>query len=183
MGLAHDLGKTIGHALAPVRAGDDGLASRMLAVLDRRTLDVTSSAFTDGGSLPRAFTGDTESPVSPPIAWSNVPDGTQSLVVIAEDSDAPTPKPFVHWLVYGIPASVGSIQGAQRLEGKNSMLSDGFTPAAPPAGHGMHHYHFQVFALDVAIDLGRGAGRSSLLEEMRGHVLGWGEIVGTYERS
>ena len=47
----------------------------------------------------------------------------------------------------------------------------------------MHHYHFQVFALDTAIDLERGAGRSTLLEEMRDHVLAWGDIVATYERS
>lgn len=119
MGLAHQLGKTIGHALAPVRAGDEGLAWRVLAVLDRRTLGVTSSAFTDGGSLPLAF----------------LPAGTRSMVLVAEDPDAPTPKPFVHWLVYGIPTSVSSLQGAQRLEGKNSMLAEGFTPAAPPAGH------------------------------------------------
>jgi len=57
------------------------------------------------------------------------------MVLVAEDPDAPTPKPFVHWLVYGIPTSVSSLQGAQRLEGKNSMLAEGFTPAAPPAGH------------------------------------------------
>lgn len=183
MGLAHELGKTIGHALAPVRAGDEGLASRVLAVVDRRTLGVTSSAFTDGGSLPLAFTADSDQPVAPPIAWNNVPAGTRSMVLVAEDPDAPTPKPFVHWLVYGIPTSVSSLQGAQRLEGKNSMLAEGFTPAAPPAGHGMHHYHFQIFALDAAIDLERGAGRGALLEAMRGHVLAWGEIVGTYGRS
>jgi len=182
MGLAHDLGKTIGDALTPLRAGDHGLAFRKLDVLERRTLDVTSSAFTDGGSLPRRFTAD-DAGVSPFLAWRNVPTGTRSFVLIVEDPDAPTPQPFVHWLVYGIRAEVTSLDGAQHLEGKNTLLSSGYTPAAPPAGHGIHHYHFQIFALDTALDLQRGAGRGPVLEQMRGHVLAWGEIVGTYERS
>ena len=188
MGLAHELGKTIGRALAPVRAGEDGLASRVLAVLDRRTLSVTSSAFTDGGSLPRSL--------------------ARSLVHRRQRGPRlPSPRveqrPRGHALEGGHrrgrrrahaqalrplarlrhPTSVGSVQGAQRLEGKNSKLGVGFTPAAPPVGHGVHHYHFQVFALDTAIDLERGAGRSTLLEEMRGHVLAWGDIVATCERS
>ncbi|MDB4943228.1 MAG: YbhB/YbcL family Raf kinase inhibitor-like protein [Labilithrix sp.] len=183
MGLAHDLQFTLGRAIAPLRAGDETLASRRLGVVPLRTIDVTSSAFTDGGSLPRAFTTDGAG-VPPTLAWSNVPAGTCSIVVIAEDPDAPTPSAFVHWLVYGMPAEVSGIApGHAHLEGKNSLLTDGFTPAAPPAGHGIHHYHFQVFALDTVIDLEQGAGRSTLLEEMRDHVLAWGEIVATYERS
>ena len=63
-----------------------------------------------------------------------------------------------------------------------SMGFHEFTPAAPPAGHGVHHYHFQVFALDTEIELQDGAGRHTLLEAMRGHVVTWGELVGTYER-
>ena len=66
--------------------------------------------------------------------------------------------------------------------GKNSKLSTGFTPAAPPPGHGPHHYHFQVFALDVALIDPPGIGRGSLVDRMKGHVLAWGEIVGVYER-
>ena len=156
--------------------------SRRLEVVPLRTIEVKSTAFTDGGMLPRDFTSDGAG-IAPPLSWSNLPAGGHSLVVVVEDPDAPTPKPFVHWMVYGIPAGVSGIDSdhAQR-EGKNSLLSDGFTPAAPPPGHGIHHYHFQVFALDIAIDLERGAGRTTILEEMRDHVMAWGEIVATYER-
>jgi len=182
MGLAHDVGKTIGKAMTPLRAGEAGLASQKLGVLGRRTLDVTSPSFTDGGSLPRELTADGAG-VPPRITWANPPEGTRSFVLIAEDPDAPAPKPFVHWLVYGIPATSSSISGPQPLEGKNTMRKEGFTPAAPPAGHGIHQYHFQLFALDTPIDLERGAGRGELLERMRDHILAWGEIVGTYERS
>ena len=83
MGIAHDIGKNIGKAIEPIRAGDDKLASRKLRATEAmRTLDVTSSAFTDGGSLPVTFTGDGAG-VAPPITWSNIPDRARSLVLIA----------------------------------------------------------------------------------------------------
>jgi Raf kinase inhibitor-like YbhB/YbcL family protein len=185
MGLAHEVGKSIGKVIEPIRAGDDKIAARKLSVAeDTRTINVTSTAFTDGGSLPVTFTADGAG-VAPPIAWSNIPDGARSVVLIVEDPDAPAPKPFAHWLVYSLPVTAGSIASspAGGREGKNSMLKNGYTPPAPPAGHGMHHYHFQVFALDVVLELGEGAGRSALLDAMRNRVIAWGEIVATYERS
>jgi Raf kinase inhibitor-like YbhB/YbcL family protein len=185
MGLAHEIGKSIGKVIEPIRAGDDKIAARKLGVAEEtRTINVTSTAFTDGGSLPATFTADGAG-VAPPIAWSNIPDSARSVVLIVEDPDAPFPKPFAHWLVYSLPVTAGSIASspAGGREGKNSMLESGYTPAAPPAGHGMHHYHFQVFALDVVLELGEGAGRSALLDVMRNRVIAWGEIVATYERS
>lgn len=185
MGLARDIGKNIGKAIEPIRAGDDKLASRKLRVTEaNRTIDVTSSAFTDGGSLPLTFTADGAG-VAPPIAWRNVPESTRSLVLIAEDPDAPFPNPFVHWLVYSLPVTTSSVTSSPPggREGKNSMLESGYAPASPPAGHGIHHYHFQVFALDIALELGDAAGRSALIDAMRNHVIAWGEIVATYERS
>ena len=185
MGLAHDIGKNIGKALEPIRAGDDKIAARKLGVTEAiRSIDVRSTAFTDGGSLPVTFTADGAG-AAPPITWTNVPDDARSLVLIAEDPDAPFPRPFVHWLVYSLPVTTSSIESspAGGREGKNSTLKTGYSPAAPPAGHGMHHYHFQIFALDTVLELGEGAGRSALLDAMRHHVIAWGEIVATYERS
>ena len=185
MGIAHDIGKNIGKAIEPIRAGDDKLASRKLRATEaNRTITVTSSAFTDGGSLPITFTADGAG-IAPPIAWNNIPDGARSIVLIAEDPDAPIPNPFVHWLVYGLPVTTSSIASSPDggREGKNSMLKSGYAPASPPAGHGVHHYHFQVFALDIVLELGDGAGRNALLDAMKNHVLAWGDIVATYERS
>jgi len=185
MGIAHELGKNIGKVIEPIRAGDDKLASRKLRATEAmRTIQITSSAFTDGGSLPITFTADGAG-VAPPITWSNVPERARSLVLIAEDPDAPILNPFVHWLVYSLPVTTASITSspAGGREGKNSMLKTGYTPAAPPAGHGMHHYHFQIFALDIVLELGEGAGRNALLDAMRNHVIAWGDIVATYERS
>jgi hypothetical protein len=184
MGLARQVGKNIGKAMASIRAGDDKLASRKLGDGTARTLEVTSSAFTDGGMLPRAYTADGAG-AAPPIAWSNVPRGTHSIVVVVEDSDAPLAKPFVHWLVYDLPPRETSLDGppAHGHEGKNSLLEIGYTPASPPIGHGLHHYHFQVFALDTVLQFATGMGRQALVDAIHDRVLAWGEIVATYERS
>jgi Raf kinase inhibitor-like YbhB/YbcL family protein len=185
MGVAHEVGKNIGKAIAPIRAGADKLASAKLGLpaMQNQTLAVSSSAFSEGGAIPVAYTADGGG-FAPPIAWENVPASARSMVLIAEDPDAPMPKPFVHWLVYSLPAAVGSLESAPAFgrEGKNTMMKPGYTPPAPPAGHGPHHYHFQVFALDTILELEGGIGRSALLDAMRGHVLAWGETVGTYER-
>jgi len=189
MGLAHDLSKTIGKAIEPIRAGVDKLASRRLAgdAASRatlRTLDVSSTAFDDGDTLPLAFTSDGAS-IPPPIAWDNVPDDARSLALVVEDPDAPYPRPFVHWLVYSLPVAVSSMAAAPAgaRQGKNSKLATGYTGAAPPPGHGVHRYHFQLFALDSILELPAGAGRTAVIDAMRGHVLAWGEIVATYQRS
>jgi Raf kinase inhibitor-like YbhB/YbcL family protein len=185
MGITHELGKTIGRAIAPLRAGEEGLAPVKLNVSDRRTLGVTSPVFTDGGPLPIEYTADIVvdgKGHAPPLAWSDAPEGTKTFVVICEDPDAPTPKPFVHWMLYDLPADARST-ASSHAEGMNSKLKNGYEPASPPAGHGLHHYHFQVFALDTTLDLEWGAGRGTVLEDMRHHVLAWGEIVATYERS
>lgn len=65
--------------------------------------------------------------------------------------------------------------------GRNSELKMAFAPAAPPLGHGVHHYHFEAFALDNVPEIQDGAGRTEVLEILRGHVLATGDLVGTYE--
>jgi Raf kinase inhibitor-like YbhB/YbcL family protein len=185
MGIAHDIRINIGKVIEPIRAGDDKIAARKLHVTERmRTITVASSAFPDGGELPVTFTADGAG-LAPPIAWSNIPDDARSLILIAEDPDAPFLNPFVHWLVYSLPVTTRSIAGspASGRLGKNSMLRNGYAPAAPPRGHGAHHYHFQVFALDTVLELGEGAGRHGLLDAIRDHVIAWGETVATYQRN
>ena len=147
------------------------------------TIELHSPAFDDHAPIPREHShasGD----VSPPLEWSQVPDEAVKLALVCEDPDAPLSEPFVHWLVYDIPPGTHAVtDGARFTEGKSSVMQVGFTPAAPPPGHGVHHYHFQVFALDTTLDLAAGAGRSQVLEAMDGHVVAWGDLVGTYQRS
>lgn len=184
MAIGHDAAVAMGAALRRVRAGDHKLASSIIATVAQRTLEVSSPAFPDGGRLPLSSTIDGEG-APPVVRWSGVPAAAQSIALVCEDSDAPLPRPFVQWLVWGIPVTATRLDPWELdglREGKNSTMRRGFAPAAPAPGHGVHHYHFQIFALDEPIDVGDGAGRSSLMHAMRGHVVAWGETVGTYER-
>lgn len=126
------------------------------------------------------------------MSWSPGPEGTESYVVLMEDPDASEPKPFVHWIAYDIPGDTTRIRAS--LPGKpalvepvslkqsaNSKGSTGYIGPKPPPGSGIHHYHFQIFALDRRLDLPPGASRAEVLDAMRGHVLAAGELVGTYE--
>lgn len=184
MGIAHSAAVTFGKALGSVHAGAHKLASRKLELGNLTSIVVTSDAFANGNPLPLASTADGEG-TPPHLDWLGVPSNARSVAVVVEDPDAPFPRPFVHWLVYDLDPSVSTIDirhGIPGREGKNSMMKVGFTPAAPPPGHGLHRYYFQIFALDTVLGLEEGAGRSALLAAMRGHVVAWGLLVGTYER-
>jgi Raf kinase inhibitor-like YbhB/YbcL family protein len=184
MGIAHEVSVVAGHAIQGVRAGAGKLAFHKLAEGLAPSIEVHSIAFGDDADLPISATADGVG-APPPLSWRGVPEAAQSIVVICEDPDAPALEPFLHWLVYGMPGGAEELdaqsQHSCRL-GKNDRDQVGFTPAAPPAGHGVHHYHFQVFALDTAIELGAGAQLDNVIEAMKQHVLAWGELVGTYQR-
>ena len=154
-------------------------------------LALSSSAFTDGSPIPVQFTCDGANQ-SPPLSWSGAPEGTASYALIVEDPDAPGGT-FIHWVLYDIPAttralpqgvpngaSVVSLAGAKqgRTGFKNTI---GYGGPCPPKG-APHHYHFKLFALDKSLGLESGATRDQVMDAMRGHELGHGEIIGTYAR-
>ena len=159
------------------------------------SITLTSTAFSAGEPIPKRHTGDGED-LSPPLAWENVPEGTKEFALLCDDPDAPTPKPWVHWVVYKIPADLRSLpegvatkpvldSPAGALQGHNSWTSAsqfGYRGPQPPKGHGTHHYHFKLYALNAPLDIPPQADKLALVEAMTGHVLAQGELVGTYER-
>ncbi len=159
------------------------------------TITLTSTAFQHGQSIPKKHTRDGED-VSPPLIWEGAPDGTKELALICDDPDAPTRQPWVHWLIYKIPPATKSLPegvaaGARpdkptgALQGRNSWSSGrtiGYRGPAPPPGHGVHHYHFKLYALDTEMRLNPSIDKKALLDAMRGHILAEGELIGTYER-
>ncbi|HEV7998972.1 MAG TPA: YbhB/YbcL family Raf kinase inhibitor-like protein [Planctomycetaceae bacterium] len=156
---------------------------------------VTSSAFEDGQPIPKKFTEDGEN-LSPALAWIYAPKGTKQWALICDDPDAPTPQPWVHWVIYLIPGEIRSLpQGVEpaealvqlggAMQGKNSWPSGqtiGYRGPAPPKGHGVHHYHFKLYALDTVLSLKPEASKQELEKAIEGHVMATGELVGTYER-
>lgn len=151
----------------------------------RATLQVSSSAFKSGQPIPDAYTSYGAN-TSPPLEWTGAPAGTKSFALLLEDPDAPMAQPFVHWVVWSIPASAhGCAAGkapAGAVEGKMGVGRAGFFGPRPPPG-GPHHYHFELFALDRMLDLPAGSDAKALETAMAGHVLASGELVATYQKS
>ena len=156
-------------------------------------IEITSTAFAHGEPIPKKYSGEGVD-VSPPLSWSALPDATEQLALICDDPDAPTATPFVHWLIYGIPAAAtglsedfnGAASRARELvgaaEGENSFGETGYGGPMPPPGDGKHHYFFKLYALDSDLALKPGLDKQSLEKAIRGHILGKGELMGTYER-
>lgn len=159
------------------------------------SIKLSSEAFVDGKPIPRKYTGDGQD-ISPPLAWDDVPEGSREFALICDDPDAPSSEPWVHWVIYKIPADVRSLaeaiptepkleQPPGALQGLNSWTSGktvGYRGPAPPKGHGTHHYHFRLYALDSELKLDPKADKAALKRAMKGHILAEGELVGTYAR-
>jgi Raf kinase inhibitor-like YbhB/YbcL family protein len=147
-------------------------------------LAVSSPAIGAGGPIPRPFSAYGEG-VSPPLSWSALPAGTESLALIVEDPDAASARPFVHWLAWNIGAgSRGLPRGglpAGIVQGTNGRGATAWFGPHPSDGK-PHHYHFQLFALDRMLDLPAGADRERLLAAMKGHVLAKGDLVGIFTK-
>jgi hypothetical protein len=189
MGIMHEIEAAVGHAISGVHAGVDKLAGSHIDAPE--TLHVETTSFSPDHDMPARYAkegGD----VSPELRITGTPEGARELVLLCEDPDAPMRRPFVHWLVYGIRPDMEIVldegagsraKAASFAQGKNDNSQVGYTGAAPPLGHGVHHYYFQVFALDEPLALPDVAPtRDDIVEAMQGHVIAKGELVGTYAR-
>lgn len=182
--------KAVGRALQGLRAGAEDLAIAHTELTGTHaTIEISSPSFAYNERIPSAYTADGRG-ISPPLQWDGVPDGAQSLVLLIEDADSPTPKPLVHAIAWNLPAADGSLpEGALAAEseiettGRNSFLTAHYLPPDPPPGHGPHRYVFQIFALDTQLNFDKDPGRQALLDAISGHVLAKGLHIGIYERA
>ncbi len=155
------------------------------------SFQLTSSAFQDGAEIPTRHTCEGED-LSPALFWNDLPDGTESLVLIVDDPDAPDPAApkmvWDHWVLYNLPAdSAGLPEGVApsglpsgTQEGFNSWGRTGYGGPCPPVGR--HRYFHILYALDARLaDLGQPT-KNELLEAMEGHILARTELVGTYQK-
>ena len=152
-------------------------------------MKLESIAFKEGQAIPDLFTC-VGADRSPPLTWEDVPDGTSSFALIADDPDAPRGT-WVHWVIYNIPGDVTELEqditddeslDDGSLQGENDFHRVGYGGPCPPPGHGRHRYFFKLYALDAALELEPGATKGELLEAMEGHVLAETQLMGTYER-
>lgn len=171
---------------AAVQSSGDAIAKGLPMI------EIKSSAFKAGDPIPVLYTEDGKN-VSPPLDWSPAPEGTKRWAIICDDPDAPRATPWVHWVIYDLPAETDSLREAiapkplldrpkGARQGRNSWATVGYRGPAPPKGSGPHHYHFKIYAIDAAIKLEAGLDKASLLEKIRDHVIAEGDLVGTYQR-
>lgn len=144
------------------------------------TLIVTSSAFENNGAIPVKYTCDGEN-INPALEVKGIPSEAVSLLLIMDDPDAPMGT-FTHWVVWNIATDPqideNSIPG---VEGKNSADQVSYIGPCPPSG--THIYFFKVYALDAELDLESGSERDIVEDSMDGHVVAYGELMGTYSRA
>ena len=158
-------------------------------------MTLTTTAWADGDPIPAKYTQAGEQ-VSPALTWTNTPPNTASFVLHFHDPDVArnrTTDDQVHWLVWNIPGTEkglpeGMPEGAQLPNGIRQISASGLVYRGPgaPANGPMHHYTFEVYALDAKIDMAQGADawetRRSLFKAMEGHVLGKAVMVGMFKR-
>jgi Raf kinase inhibitor-like YbhB/YbcL family protein len=152
-------------------------------------MELSSTAFAAGGAIPPRYTCEGDD-VAPPLAWSDLPDRTQSLALIVDDPDAPDPaapkRTWVHWVLVDIPPDARALpEGGQPPPGScRAGLNDWKRPSyggpCPPVGR--HRYFFKLYALDSLLPDLPSPTKAELERAMQGHVLAQAQLIGTYEK-
>jgi Raf kinase inhibitor-like YbhB/YbcL family protein len=152
-------------------------------------MELTSTGFREGSAIPEQYTAD-GTDISPPLRWSGTPGPTQSFALICDDPDAPRQEPWVHWVLFNLPADAHELpegvppdetlsNGAK--QGKNDFRKIGYGGPDPPRGK-PHRYFFKLYALDTMLDLKAGATKQQLEQAIKGHILASGQLMGKYGR-
>jgi Raf kinase inhibitor-like YbhB/YbcL family protein len=155
-------------------------------------LSLTSPVFSHDGPIPKLYTCQGKD-VSPRLSWSELPNGTKSVVLIVDDPDAPDPaapkRVWVHWVLYNIPPAATGLPEAVNStglphgtrQGRNDWDRTGYGGPCPPIGR--HRYFHKLYALDVVLPDLKQPTKAALLEAMEGHVLEEAVLMGTYEKT
>ncbi len=150
-------------------------------------IKVKSTAFEEGGMIPKQYTCDGMD-ISPPLAWTSVPEGTKSIALICDDPDAPMGT-WVHWVLFNLPPDTKELPenvppqkrlGNGAIHGINDFRKIGYGGPCPPSG--THRYYFKVYALDTEINLKAGITKRKLLKAMKKHILAEGQLMGKYSK-
>jgi len=152
---------------------------------------ITSPSFQNNSSIPQKFTCDGSTSltagggnINPELQIQNVPANAKSLALIMHDPDAPVAGGFTHWLVWNIDSKTAVIKEGSvpvgSVEGKNGADKIGYIGPCPPSG--VHHYHFQLYALDATLNLTLGGTKDQLESEIQKHLLAKAELIGLYQR-
>lgn len=154
-------------------------------------MTLKSDGFAHQGEIPSRYTCEGQD-VSPPLTWTEPPEGTKSLALIVDDPDAPDPRApkmtWVHWVLYNVPPTSRGLPEAVSqdalppgtLQGKNDWGRIGYGGPCPPIGR--HRYFHKLYALDTVLPDLKTPGKKRLEEAMKGHILAQAELIGTYQK-
>jgi len=151
---------------------------------------IKSSAFKEGAPIPKEYSCEGKN-TSPELSWSGAPAGTKSFVLICDDPDAPHGA-WTHWIVYDVPSTTLSFSPNMKIgaelehgikQGSQSSGVLGYQGPCPPQGHGVHHYHFTLYAMECpSLGIAGGADRKQVEQAMVKHIISQTQCMGTYER-
>ncbi len=131
---------------------------------------------------------------SPALRWKDIPSGTKSFALTVHDPDAPRDGGWWHWVVFNIPRDTRSLAAnagdpasglmpEQAVQSKTDFGTQGYGGPCPPKGHGVHHYPFTLYALDVeTLPLDKNASPTQVFDLINKHALGESRITGLYSR-
>ena len=173
-----------------VSTTNDRMSATSMDTVNRLT--ISSSDFRGGASIPSRFTCDGEN-TSPPLSWSGVPAGTQSLVMLMDDPDIPQVfkeqrgiDTFDHWTLFNISPAITGIAASSTagVAGANGAGKNAYTGPCPPPQYepSEHRYFFRLYALDSMLSLPEGSTKKDVLAAVEGHILGQAEYMGRYKR-
>ena len=155
-------------------------------------IEISSPAFSEGELIPFRYSAYGDG-ISPPLDWSGVPENAESLILMVEDPDAVSVRPYLHWVVWNIDPAVrtlpenlqpGPQEGALAtiVQGRNTRKKQGYF-GPRPRGRKPHRYYFQLFALDTRLALDPKANRSAVVAALKGHVLAKGQLLGLFAKT
>ncbi len=148
---------------------------------EEKMMKIESSAFKNGQTIPLKYTCSGDN-LSPPLSFSGIPAGTESLALIVDDPDAPGGT-FDHWIAWNIPSATQALAEGSPVpkQGKNSYRVLDYRGPCPPPGK-PHRYFFKLYALDTLLDQPEGIPKGQLEKAMAGHILAKGELIGIFQR-
>ncbi|AFM17696.1 phospholipid-binding protein, PBP family [Mycolicibacterium chubuense NBB4] len=159
-----------------------GLATAAAVSAAPAQFELTSPAFADNSQIPAEFSCHGRN-VPPPLQWQNAPQGTQSLALVVDDPDA-VGGLYIHWVVSGIPPSATGMVDGVLPEGAHVSANSGgsatYLGPCPPAGTGVHHYRFQLFALKNSLTLTPATPARTAVQTITGAALAVASTVGLF---
>ena len=148
---------------------------------EENVMKVTSSAFSDGHTIPAKYTCD-GSDVIPPLDFDDIPPRAVTLALIMDDPDAPMGT-WDHWVIWNMPPQqrhVAEGKEPQGIVGRNSWKKNAWGGPCPPDRE--HRYFFKVYALDRQLDIPPNSTKKELERAMEGHIIEEAQLMGRYDR-